>query len=131
MFLHEFTEPQRQAFLTLAARLSSADGSPSDAELALIIQMREEMDLPPSWRPSWENTDVLLNWFVTPRDRAIAILELLRLARSDQKITERELTFIREVARTFELSKERVRRLASWLARHEALLQDGDRLLGS
>ena len=129
MFLHELSCPQREAFLTLAARLTATDAHLHDAELAMLTLMREEMALPLDWRPSLEPTSTLLESFDTPRTRAVALLELLRLIRADGQVSPEERAFLRTVALAFGASAERIRTLARWLDQHHALLQEGDRLL--
>lgn len=129
MFLHELDEPQRDAFLTLAARLMSADALLHDDELRVMTLMRAELALPATWRPRPEATDELLGCFVTPRTRAIAMLNLLRILHADRTADPDEMDFIRTAARRFRFNAERVRALARWLTRHQALLSEGDRLL--
>lgn len=129
MFLHELDPPQRDAFLTLAARLMSADALLHDDELRVMTLMRAELALPASWRPRTEATDALLDTFDTSRVRSIALLNLLRILHADQTFDPEEMSFIRVAARRFGFNAERVRALARWLSRHQALLDEGDLLL--
>jgi uncharacterized tellurite resistance protein B-like protein len=131
MFLHELSNPQREAFLTLAARLMSADATLHDGELAIITVMREEVALPASWRPLTEPTEALLDTFDSEHARSIVIIELLRVARADRSIDSSELDFVRDAARQFGFGFSRIRALVRWLARYEALLEEGQQLLGS
>jgi len=129
MFLHELSNPQRDAFLTLAARLMSANAEMHDNELAILTLMREEMDMPATWRPRTETTAALLGEFDSVRSRSVTVVELLRVAHSDHSIASEELAFIQDVSREFGFGFARVRALARWLARYNALLEEGDQLL--
>jgi hypothetical protein len=129
MFLHELNDSQREGFMCLAARMASADAHLPDQELALLSQMRHEMDIPASWRPSSATTAELLARFTDHRSRTIVLLELLRLARVDTAIADRERQFFIEAATAFGFNRPQVQALLQWIRRHEALMADAEALL--
>ena len=129
MFLHELNDPQRHAFMCLAARMASTDAQLHDLELAMLSQMRHEMDIPSSWRPTTATTTALLTQFADHRSRTIVLLELLRLARCDQAVPEEERLFLIESATAFGFSRAQVRSLLLWTRRHEALMADAELLM--
>lgn len=128
MFLHELTDPQREAFLCIAARCTSADAQLHDAELAMLTHMREEMGVR-TWTPSPVSTAALLERFDTPRARAVVGLELLRLARADGALHPEEIAFFQEAAQGLQLSRAKVKRMARWLMLHERLMAEAELLL--
>ena len=115
--------------MCLAARLASADSQLEDGELALLSQMRHEMDIPANWRPSTATTAELLALFTDHRRRSIVLLELLRLARIDQAVAGREKQFFVDAAAAFGFSREQVQAILTWVRRHEALMVDAEALL--
>lgn len=129
MFLHELNDGQQQAFMCLAARMASTDAQLHDRELAMLSQMRHEMDIPSSWRPSTATTAELLGQFTEHRSRTIVLLELLRLARSDQEVPEQERLFFIEAATAFGFSRPQVRALLQWIRRHEVLMGEAEQLM--
>ena len=129
MFLHELTDPQREAFMCLAARMASADARLDDDELALLSQMRHEMDIPASWRPSTATTAELLGRFTDHRARSVVLLELLRLARIDNQLADRERTFFLEAAASFQFTRRQVEAIVQWLRRYEALMREANVVL--
>jgi uncharacterized tellurite resistance protein B-like protein len=131
MFLHELNDPQRHAFMCLAARMASTDAQLHDLELAMLSQMRHEMDIPSSWRPSTATTTALLAQFADHRSRTTVLLELLRLARCDQAVPEEERLFFIEVATAFGFSRAQVRSLLLWTRRHEALMVEAEQLMSA
>ena len=129
MFLHELNDDQREAFMCLAARLASADAHLEDDELEMLSLMRHEMDIPPTWRPSTASTPELLARFTDHRRQTIVLLELLRLARVDQAVADRERTFFFEAATAFRFSKKQIQDLLQWVRRHEVLMAEAEKLL--
>jgi hypothetical protein len=131
MFLHELNDEQRHAFMCLAARMASTDAQLHDLELAMLSQMRHEMDIPSSWRPSTATTTALLTQFTDHRSRTTVLLELLRLARCDQAVPEQERLFFIEAATAFGFSGAQVRSLLLWIRRHEALMAEAEQLMST
>lgn len=117
--------------MCLAARLASADAQLEDGELALLSQMRHEMDIPANWRPSTATTAALLTQFTDHRRRTIVLLELLRLARVDRAVSGREKQFFVDAAAAFGFSREQVQAILTWLRRQEALMADAEVLLNT
>lgn len=115
--------------MCLAARMASADARLADGELALLSQMRHEMDIPANWRPSTATTAALLTQFADHRRRTIVLLELLRLARIDRAIADLEKQFLVDAAAAFEFSRDQVQAILTWLRRQEALMADAEALL--
>lgn len=115
--------------MCLAARMASADAQLQDKELAMLSQMRHEMDIPSSWRPSKVTTVVLLDRFADHRSQTIVLLELLRLARSDQNVPEQERLFFIEVATAFSFSRPQVRAVLQWTRRHEVLMEEAESMM--
>lgn len=117
--------------MCLAARMASADAQLEDGELALLSQMRHEMDIPANWRPSTDTTATLLMQFTDHRRRSIVLLELLRLARVDQAVAGREKQFFVDAAAAFGFSREQVQAILTWVRRQEALMADAEALLST
>ncbi len=115
--------------MCLAARMASADAHLEDGELAMLSQMRHEMDIPANWRPTTATTAELLGRFSDHRRRTIVLLELLRLARIDQAVADRERQFFIDAAEAFGFTRTQVQSIVKWVRRYEVLMADSEGLL--
>jgi len=115
--------------MCLAARMASVDAHLEDGELAMLSQMRHEMDIPANWRPSTATTTELLGRFPDHRRRTIVLLELLQLARIDQAVADRERQFFIDAAAAFGFTRAQVQSIVKWVRRYEVLMTDAEGLL--
>jgi len=129
MFLNRLTIEQKKAFLALALKIIAADGQLDNRERQAIEAMRYEMGL-------WTDTDLpvgsvetIANAFNSQESRAVALIESIAIAYSDQEMAEEEKQIIRELAIIFDFSEERATELESWVLRYIDLQKEAEKLI--
>lgn len=127
MFLSELSADQKRVFIELGHKLALADEILSRREQALLAAMRGEMGLDPLAPPQNIELKNLELTFDTRKARMVAIVELLQIAYVDGNFDEEERTFLKGLARSFEIDDATFDKLNDWVARsfeHENAMWD-------
>lgn len=126
MFLYRLSPPQQRTFIGLAKKFIEVDAIVEVVEAEALHRIAAETGISAATidpiPPSAENLAV----FDTPASRAIVTLELLGLAYGDGEIHPRENAVITEIATSFGISSDKLRQMAHWVVRHEALIFEAE-----
>ena len=130
MYLHLLNDDQKAAFLTLAHRVSLADGEDDMDEISALDDIKAQMHS--DKRPDMSEVlgDLPLAPFESPRDQAIVLMELLTITYADGYLHEAEAKLIGEIAAAFEINQERLNAMAEWAMDALDLACGGDQMLG-
>ena len=129
MYLHKLNDDQKAAFLTLAQRLSMADGEDDFDEISALEDIRAQMNCQDNPNMSEVLGELPLAVFETPRDRGIAMMELLTIIYADGYLHEAEAQLIGEIAAAFDIDQDRLNTMAEWAMDALDLARGGDQLL--
>ena len=99
MFLAEMKDNQKEAFMTLAYALISADGILDEKEDLMMMQYKLEMSLPFSYKESEGEVDNAVELFLQESDslKKKIIFELVALAYTDGNYVEKERLLIEKL----------------------------------
>ena len=123
MFLSMLSEPQKKAFLALAARYVAEDGLVGRAELAWMDGLKREMGMS-QHRAGDEPPEALFPLFDSPSSQVIAMLEIIRLGYVDGEHSPAESAFVATMAQAFGISPELLHKADDWASRHAALTRE-------
>lgn len=128
MFLRDFTEEQKQAFLVLANKVVLADGSLAPEEAALLGTFRAEMGVTEAPLPSMD-AEQAAQAFDTRPAKVAALLELIALGHADGDFDKDESAVVKEVKRAFGLSLADFEAMTNWVLRQMALVREASDLM--
>ena len=128
MFLSMLSEPQKKAFLALAARYVAEDGLVERKELGWMDGLKREMSMSQQ-RAGDEPPEELFPLFDSRSSQIIAILEIIRLGYVDGEHSPAESVFVAAMARAFRLSPDLLRDADAWASRHAALTREALELM--
>lgn len=131
MFLARLNYSQRSAYLCLARELVATDGVTTLGEAVVLSEQRREAgDLAAT---SGERLSVAAaaERFESATARAVALLELLRLARADRSVSILEHGLIRRLAVLWGVDAQQLETLEQWADRHWRLMEEGLALIGA
>ena len=131
MFLTRLTHTQRSAFLCLARELVSTDGVTTLGEAVVLSEQRREIGELAATSGERLSVNAAAERFDSPATRAVAMLELMRLARADRTVSILEHGLIRRLALQWGIPSDRLAELESWADRHWRLMEEGLELIGS
>ncbi len=131
MFLSRLNHAQRSAYLCLARELVATDGVTTLGEAVVLSEQRREAGELAASSGERLSVDAAAERFATPTSRAVALLELLRLARADRKVSILEHGLIRRLALQWSIDAGRLDELESWADRHWRLHAEGLQLIGA
>lgn len=99
MFLAEMKETQKEAFMTLAYTLVTADGILDEKEDNMMMQYKLEMGLPLSYNESVGEVEDAVKLFLSESDslKKKIIFELVALAYTDGTYVEMERALIQKL----------------------------------
>ena len=124
MFLASLTEPQKEAFLSLASKFIASDGKLQIDELNMLTLMKHEMELSAVNQPIDEPMETLYAYFDTHKTKVIALLELVGLGHADNEYDTTESEFIRAMAHSLGFTDEDVLVYENWVQRQLALTRE-------
>lgn len=129
MFLDRLAAPEREALLSVAARLLAVDGV-NDAEWSALSALTAQAGVGPRWAPDTSATiDALLGRIQKPTSRRAALLELLGLAHADRTYADEERAFIEHAAEVLAISPTTLALMENWVVRQLALAREAELLL--
>lgn len=129
MFLDRLSAPEREALLSVAARLLAVDGV-VDAEWAALSALTAHAGVGPRWAPDTSaSIEELLGRLETPSSRRAGLMELLGLAHADLTYGGAERAFITQAAATLEVSATELALMENWVVRQLALAREAEHLL--
>jgi len=131
MFLSRLNQSQRSAYLCLARELVATDGVTTLGEAVVLSEQRREAGELAASSGERLSVGAASERFDTPTSRAVALLELLRLARADRQVSILEHGLIRRLAVQWSIDPRRLEALESWADRHWRLHAEGLRLIGA
>jgi uncharacterized tellurite resistance protein B-like protein len=117
MFLKELSEPQKQAFLVLATRITQSDGEDSADEFEELQKLSAEMSIEYHVEMSDVLGDIDAAPFNTQRSRIITALELMRLVYADDYMHEAEVAEVQHICRALDFNPDWVATMAEWARR--------------
>jgi len=129
VFLHLLKEQQKEAFLTLAQRLSMADGEDDPDELAALHDIKLQMNFAGNADMSNVLGDLPLAPFESGRDQSIVLMELLMISYADDYLHQAEAALIGEIAAAFGVDQDRLNVMAEWAMDALDLKRGGDLIL--
>ena len=126
MFLAQLNANQKQAFLSIAIQLITADGVLDATEQVLFDTMCTEMRIATTLNEIAPEIDfaALPHVFETQTLRHQILLEVLSLAYADNEFQEEEQVLVQKLAEVFSISAEKVTALEAWLKRYLAACQE-------
>ena len=129
MFLCNLNSEQKQAFLGLAHQFISADGQLMAQEQTMLNAMKAEMGLTADVEAPASDLSELLKPFDSKQARATALLALIGLGYSDNDFHSNESEMIARMADTFQVSKEEILQMESWVVRQIMLVREATQFL--
>lgn len=117
MFLSSLSKQQKEAFFCLAHNVVVSDGELSMAEQVMMDGMRREMDLAPSFEPTYLSIEGIDRIFDSKRSRAIAMMSLIRLGYADGAIDIEEQCFLKDLSKAFRIPDEEFILIDNWVRR--------------
>lgn len=105
MFLVNLTDEQKNAFLSLAQTLISADGVVSDDETSMLEQYKQEMSLPASSTILQQGIEQSIEVFKSsfPTIKKQIVFELVALACADSDYADAEHRLLSEIEVSLDL----------------------------
>ncbi len=131
MWLSSLTDVQRDALLGLAHDVVVSDGLLDPNEEFMLDEFKREMALKPDMEADYLELDGISEVFDTPRVRAVAVLNLLRLSYVDGAFEVEEECLLKEIARTFGIDDDRFRLMDNWVRRLVALEEEARGLMNT
>lgn len=131
MFLSRLNHSQRSAYLCLARELVATDGVTTLGEAVVLSEQRREAGELAASSGERLSVDAAAERFDTPTTRAVALVELLRLARADRDVSILEHGLIRRLAIQWRIDDRRLGELEAWADRHWRLQAEGLELIGA
>jgi hypothetical protein len=131
MFLTRLTHAQRSAYLCLARELVSTDGVTTLGEAVVLSEQRREIGELAATSGERLSVNAAAERFDSSAARAVAMLELMRLARADRSVSILEHGLIRRLALQWAVSGDRLAELESWADRHWRLMEEGLELIST
>ncbi|MBT5300206.1 MAG: hypothetical protein HOL41_17905 [Rhodospirillaceae bacterium] len=129
LFLHLLNEEQKAAFLTLAYRVSLADGEDDLDEVSALEDIKAQMHYDGTPEMSEVLGDLPLAVFQTPKARAVAMMESLMITYADGYLHDAEAKIIGEIAQAFEFDQTRLNQMAEWAMDGLDLMRSGGKIL--
>ena len=131
MWLSSLTDEQRDALLGLAHNVVVSDGLLDPNEEFMLDEFKREMALKPEIEADYLELDGISEVFDTPRARAVAVLNLLRLSYVDGAFEVEEECLLKEIARAFGIDDDRFLLMDNWVKRLVALEEDARGLMNA
>ena len=129
MWLSSLTDEQRDALLGLAHNVVVSDGLLDPNEEFMLDEFKREMALKPEIEADYLELDGISEVFNSPRARAVAILNLLRLSYVDGAFEIEEECLLKEIAHAFGIDDERFLLMDNWVRRLVALEEEARGLM--
>ena len=131
MFLGDLEYSDKRAFLDLARIMMSADGRVTIEEREMLRDAVEEMDLDVSEESPLgiDDLDACCSPIVSPRSRAIVLLELASFAFVDHDYDAREKELLRAVAQKWQLDEISVVRIEQWAYKRVELAREAAEII--
>lgn len=117
MFLSSLNQSQKEAFFCLAHNVVVSDGEFQVGEEVMMNEMRQEMNLDPSFSAHYlalEGVDLI---FPCKRSRSVAIISLIRLAYADGAFEIEEQCILKDLCQIFEISDADFTLIDNWVRR--------------
>ena len=116
MFLGDLKYSEKRVFLDLARMMVSADGKVTAEEREMLHDVQEEMglDVAEEFSEGRENLDKCCQSVVSPRARAVMLLEFASFAYVDHDYDARERELLRAMAEIWQLDEISVVRIEEW-----------------
>lgn len=128
MFLRDFTDEQKQAFLVLADKVVLADGRLAPEEAALLGTFRAEMGVAEAPLPSMDIEQAAKPFDSRPV-KVAALLELIALGHADGDFDKDESAVVKEIKSAFGLSLAEFEAMTNWVLRQMALAREASELM--
>jgi hypothetical protein len=117
---------QKHAFLGLARQFVLSDWRYALQEWDRYDMMKAEMGLPADTPLSDAPFEALIKPFVSRRDRATVLLELISLGYADRNYAPNESAFIQGLAAAFEVPDADLYAMQDWARRHAELMHEAN-----
>ena len=117
MWLSSLTTEQRQKLLDLADDIVISDGVLDPNEEIMMDEFRREMALMSESKANSLDLSNLNDTYGTMRERAIVVLNLLRLSYVDGEFDVEEECLLKEIAQVFGFDDEQFRLMDNWVKR--------------
>ena len=121
MFLHEFNERQKEAFICLAHNVVVSDGELSPGEQLMMDQLCREIDLRDGFEPQYIPVEGIDEIFDTRKTRVAIIIALIRLGYADGAFEIEEQFLLKDVCSAFKVSEQDFTLIENWVRRLIAL----------
>ena len=117
MWLSSLTAEQRKALINLAHDIVVSDGVLDPNEELMMDEFRREMALVNTPESQYLELEGLGNLFGSSRERAIVVLNLLRLSYVDGEFDIEEECLLKEITRLFDIDDDTFRLMDNWVKR--------------
>lgn len=129
MWLSSLNQEQRDVLFGLAHDVVVSDGLLDPNEEFMMDEFKREMALRPDAVADYRELSGIEAIFDTPRVRAIAILNLLRLSYVDGAFEVEEECLLKEIAQAFGITDEHFMLMDNWVRRMVALEDEARRFM--
>lgn len=117
MWLSSLTAEQRKALINLAHDIVVSDGVLDPNEELMMDEFRREMALANAPASEYLELEGVGTMFGTTRERAVVVLNLLRLSYVDGEFDIEEECLLKEITRIFNISDDKFRLMDNWVKR--------------
>lgn len=117
MWLSSLTAEQRSTLINLAHSVVVSDGVLDPNEELMMDEFRREMAISHTTPSQYVSLEGLEEEFGTTQDRAIVVLNLLRLSYVDGEFDIEEECLLKEITQAFGIDEETFRMMNNWVKR--------------
>ncbi len=129
MFLHEFNQIQKEAFICLGYDIVVSDGDLTPDEQLMMDRMKLEAGLPESFEPHYIPVEGINEIFDTRRSRIAVVINLVRLGYADDAFEVEEQFLLKEVCRLLDITIDEFTRIENWVRRLISLEKEAAALM--
>jgi hypothetical protein len=124
MFLHNLSQAQKEAFLSLARAFMETDTKVTGEEEQMLSLMKREMGLAPDAAGMAGSRSEWLALFDSRPSQAAVLLEIIGLGHADSEFSTAESAFVQEIADAFGIDHAELLAMENWVVRQVALARE-------
>ena len=128
MFLQDLSADQQEALLCLAHDVIVSDGDLRPGEVAIMADLRRELQIAPDFEPRYMAVAEAEVLFGTRRARMAALLSLIRVAYADRSYEIEEQCFLQDLRHAFTISDDDFSACETWVKRLISLEEEAEAL---
>lgn len=131
MFLRPLNNEQKSMFLSLATYAAKANGIVEESEKFLLNAYAEEMGIDITSSSSLTFDEILkeLKKISTKKELNQIMFEIVGMMVSDAEFDDEEKTFLQKLSNEFEITKEKVDKMLSYINKYTNIIKEINILL--